>query len=185
MSATDHPRIELRLRDLAQLFNSFDPSPFMDRDLDPNAEEFILSWAREIPVRRDVELRIHLATPPDPERLGYVQDAVRHYFSYRAGLKQKELRQLMRRGRISLAVGVVFLSICMLLAEFAYEIADGAFAEIAASSVTIVGWVAMWRPMEIYLYGWWPIWEERRRLERLARMKVKVVVPQGEKTTSG
>ena len=36
-------RIQLRLRELAQLFNSMDPSPFLDRDLDADAEEFIVS----------------------------------------------------------------------------------------------------------------------------------------------
>jgi len=60
--------IELRLRELAQLFNSLDPSPFIDRDLDADAEEFIVSWARELPHHGELELVIHLATPPEPER---------------------------------------------------------------------------------------------------------------------
>ena len=37
-----------------------------------------------------------------------------------------------------------------------------ASAEIARESLTIGGWVAMWRPMEIFLYSWWPILRERR-----------------------
>ena len=32
----------LQLRELPQLFNSMDPSPFLDRDLDADAEEFIV-----------------------------------------------------------------------------------------------------------------------------------------------
>ena len=42
-------RIEVRLRDLGQLFNTMDPSPFHEKDLDHDAEEFIESWAREFP----------------------------------------------------------------------------------------------------------------------------------------
>ena len=61
-------RIELRLRELSQLFNSLDPSPFIDRDLDTDAEEFILSWAREHAKERELELVLHLATPPTSER---------------------------------------------------------------------------------------------------------------------
>jgi len=34
----------------------------------------------------------------------------------------------------------------------------------------------MWRPLEIYLYDWWPLAEERRRLERLARIRVRIVM---------
>ena len=39
--------IELRLNNVGQLFNTMDPSPYHERDLDHDAEEFILSWARE------------------------------------------------------------------------------------------------------------------------------------------
>src|SRR5882757_3737263 len=69
-------RIQLRLRELAQLFNSMDPSPFLDRDLDADAEEFIVSWAREHPKDHELELTIHLAAPPPPDRVADVEEAV-------------------------------------------------------------------------------------------------------------
>ena len=43
--------IKLKLRDMSQLFNSMDPSPFIEKDLDDDAEEFIVSWARNSPLR--------------------------------------------------------------------------------------------------------------------------------------
>ena len=51
-AATDrgHPHtISLKLRDVNQLFNSMDPSPFIEKDLDDDAEEFIVTWAQEFP----------------------------------------------------------------------------------------------------------------------------------------
>jgi len=81
MAAEEAPAvIELRLREIAQLFNSLDPSPFLDRDLDANAEEFIESWAAEIPSHRELSLRVHLATPPTPAF--DVGEAVRGYFQH-------------------------------------------------------------------------------------------------------
>src|ERR1044072_4291916 len=97
--------IRLRLRELAQLFNSMDPSPFLDRDLDADAEEFIVSWAREHPKDHELELVIHLATPPPADRASGVEEAVRHYFSTRAQMKEHEFRRLMRQGRLSVAIG--------------------------------------------------------------------------------
>ena len=41
-------------------------------------------------------------------------------------------------------------------------------------SLIILGWVAIWRPMNIFLYDWWPIRAEARLLDRLARMDVQV-----------
>jgi hypothetical protein len=62
-TATDrgHPHtISLKLRDTNQLFNSMDPSPFIEKDLDDDAEEFIVSWAQEFPPNASIKLRIHL-----------------------------------------------------------------------------------------------------------------------------
>ena len=36
-------RIELNLREIGQLFNTMDPATFPEKDLDGDAEEFILS----------------------------------------------------------------------------------------------------------------------------------------------
>src|ERR1043165_4321044 len=109
MSQVAPNHIEVRLRELAQLFNSLDPSPFIDRDLDADAEEFIVGWARELPHKDDFALVVHLATRPDPEKAAGVEKAVCHYFSERAKVKQRELRLLLKRGRLSLVVGLLFL----------------------------------------------------------------------------
>ncbi|MEI6862684.1 MAG: hypothetical protein WCL04_10590, partial [Verrucomicrobiota bacterium] len=112
-------RIEVRLRELAQLFNSMDPSPFHERDLDADAEEFIVSWAREHATQRELELLIHLAVVPPADRGPGAGEAVRHYFAVRSELKHREFRQLMRQGRFSLGVGLSFLTCCLALGALA------------------------------------------------------------------
>ena len=170
--------IELRLRELPQLFNSMDPSPFVDRDIDPAAEEFIVSWARELPAKSSLEIVIHLATPPQPERAAKVESAVQAYFASRAEIKRHEFRQLLRRGRLSLMVGLLFLTVCLLISRiFASRLGQGSLDGIVGTSLTIVGWGAMWRPLEIYLYDWWPLRDELRLFERLAGMPVRLVPP--------
>ncbi len=175
MKTSPDTAIRLRLRDLAQLFNSLDPSPFVDRDLDADAEEFITSWARELPAGRELELVIELAQPSPPERLAGVEDAVRRYFATRADIKQLEFRQLMRRGRLSLGVGSLFLALCLFLVGLVTKANFGEAGTILTEGLTICGWVAMWRPLEIYLFDWWPLAEERRRLDRLARIRVRIL----------
>ncbi len=169
-------RIEVRLRELAQLFNSLDPSPFIDRDLDADAEEFIVSWARELPHHGELELHIHVAEAPDAERAAGVEAAVRHYFASRAAIKDRELRQLLRRGRASMVIGIVFLAGCFGLGALLRPMFPARWGEFIELGLHIVGWVAMWRPVEIYLYDWWPIRNDRRLLERLARMTVRLDV---------
>ena len=179
--ATSHStRISLKLRELNQLFNSMDPSPFIDRDLDRDAEEFIVSSAREAHGSRAFELVIHLGTPPDPERAMETEDVVRHYFSVRAELKRREFRQLLRRGHSVLAIGLLFLATCLFLSGMVSKISPAALAKIFHEGLIIVGWVAMWKPLEIYLYDWWPLRKEWLDLQRLAQMRVRLVGPHGK-----
>jgi hypothetical protein len=169
-------RIELRLRELTQLFNSMDPSPFPDRDLDADAEEFILSWARELPRGRELELVIRLGTPVRRGRSpAEVEDAVHRYFASRALMKRAELRLLLRRGRVSLCVGLVFLAACLAAGQYVAG-KTGPLAGVARESLSIAGWVAMWRPIQTYLYDWWPLRDDLQVLDRLARMRVGLEV---------
>ena len=64
--------ISVKLRDMDQLFNSMDPSPFLEKDLDDKAEEFIVGWAQEFPRNAPLRLRVHLEKWP-AEDLSYYQ----------------------------------------------------------------------------------------------------------------
>jgi hypothetical protein len=169
-------RIELRLRDVNQLFNTMDPSPFYDKDLDQDAEEFIENWAREFGVRERVALVVHLEEWPakeDPQAL--VEQAVHNYFRYKARMNKREFKSLMIEGGWSLVIGATFLMICLAAGRAVGSVESGTFPEMLKESLVIGGWVAMWRPIEIYLYRWWPLFRRGRIREKLSHMPVKVV----------
>lgn len=178
MKPAQHPaRIQVRLRELAQLFNSLDPSPFYERDLDDDAEAFIVGSARELGAQRAYEIVVHLQTPPPPERGGALESTVRHFFHERTEVKRRELRELLRRGRLSLLIGLTFLAGCLALSEVIARAGFGPVAQIVRESMIIGGWVAMWRPLEIFLYDWWPVQDELRILAGLARARVRLAPP--------
>ena len=166
--------ISLKLRDVNQLFNSMDPSPFIEKDLDDKAEEFIVSWAQEFPPKAQVRLRIYLDQWPaeDPKEL--VAEAVHNHFAHRAKITDLEFRRLLRQGRTSLFIGLLFLSACLVLSKLLGREA-GTWAAVARESLTIAGWVAMWRPMQIYLYDWWPVRRRSRIYAKLSHMPVQVL----------
>jgi hypothetical protein len=167
-------QIELRLRDLKQLFNSLDPSPFHEKDIDRDAEEFIVSWSREIPLHEPLRLRVYLGNRPGDGDARLVSDTIAHYFTTRMEHGEREFRQLMRQGRWTLVIGLVFLAVCFGLGEIVAK-QGTVWSEYVRQSLTIAGWVAMWRPMQIYLYEWWPLRREIRNFARLAAMDVEVV----------
>ena len=172
-------RLELRLRELAQLFNSLDPAPFLDRDLARDAEDYIESWAMEYPPDSRLHIHVHLQKLPaeaDPETL--ITESIHHYFAYKGELARRELHRLLSQGRESLLIGLAFLAACLLGASAVYQYASGALLMFGRESLTIAGLVAMWRPIQIFLYDWWPINRRRRVYRALAHAQVRIELPQ-------
>jgi hypothetical protein len=166
--------IEVNIDTLDQLFNTMDPSPFHERDLDRSAEEFVVSWAREYPLHEPVRLIVHLkACPPGIDAQAVIERAVHNYFGYKTALNEREFGQLLREGRISLLIGLSFLTLCLSAGEFVvnHNVPGGM---VIRESLTIGGWVAMWYPLEIYLYRWWPLRRTGRIFRKLGEMPVEV-----------
>lgn len=168
-----HHKVEVRLDNLRQFFNSMDPSPFYERDLDPDAEHYIVSWAEEFPHHEPVSLVLHVETADAAAQQTLVEEAVHKHFANQARLAGLELRHLMRMGSRSLVIGLGVLATCLILSGTVAR-DGGAISSVLRESLLIGGWVAMWHPMQIYLYGWWPLLRRRRTYEKLATMPVEV-----------
>ena len=171
--------IQLRLRDINQLFNSMDPSPFLEKDLDDEAEEFIVGWAREFSPDARVNLRVELEQWPAENPKELIQQAIQNHFSHRAELTNLEFKALMKQGWTSLLIGLSCLAVCLLIIKMLPTGERGTWASVVRESLTIAGWVAMWRPMQIYLYDWWPLRRRARIYAKLSQMPV-TVVPKGK-----
>lgn len=181
MKNRTHPitihHLALRLREIDQLFNSMDPTPFINKDLDPEAEAFIETWASGFPSRSSFHLTIHLEKlPPDSAKIEILTKAIHNHFEYKTELARSALKSFLRQGRLSLVIGVVFVSLCLFLANsIGSSASQSIHLNIARESLTIVGWVAMWRPLQIFLYDWWPLQRKIHLYENLSAAKIKVI----------
>ncbi len=173
--------MEVHLQELRQLFDALDPSPFRDRDLAPAAENYIVDSLKELPARAPCALVIYLDQPAGAaDEEAAVGGAIRSHFARRAQVLRRDLRQLLRRGFVSLAIGLAFLVTLLLIAQLARRLTGaGTVSRIVEESLLIAGWVAMWRPLEIFLYDWWPILGELRLRERLSTVAVRFVYHTG------
>lgn len=168
--------IEIHLAELKQLFNAIDPAPFREKDLDPKAEEFIVDWARELPANAPLTLVVRLDRRAGlPDEVQVLGDAVSQYFGMRSQASRQRLRRLFKIGRTSLLIGMLFLALSFALGEVIESaLAGQRIGELLRESFAIGGWVAMWRPLEIFLYDWWPLRAERRLYDKLTAMPVRV-----------
>jgi len=167
--------IELRVNEIAQLFHTLDPFPFRERDLDREAEEFIVGWARELPVGQPIKILIHFPDSEAQRRAAReLGEAINRYFFYRADMLQHDLNELLRVGRRSLGIGICVLLACFVSARIAGGLLiESAFRPLIEESFLILGWVANWQPLEIFLYDWWPIARRRDLHRRLSKAVVE------------
>jgi hypothetical protein len=167
--------IEIRLRELRQLFHTLDPAPFHEKDLDAAAEEYLVEACREAGARRPVRLIVYLPKPEaESEAARTLVDAIHHYFRYRASQLRADIARLVHFGALSFAIGLAFLMVCLATRRWLTLhplIVDQA---ILGEGLLILGWVALWRPTEALLYDWWPLVRRRILLLRLAAIPVEV-----------
>ncbi len=166
--------IEITLREPRQLFNNLDPAPFHEKDLEASAEDYIVTAVREIGLTRPTKLAIYLpAAALLSDDAQNVPAAIHNYFAYREQHTRRELHDLLRTGLIILVIGLVFLFAC-LWARGAARAFAAPWAAILNEGLLIMGWVAMWRPINVFLYDWWPVRQRQKTFARVAVIPVEL-----------
>jgi hypothetical protein len=168
--------IEIKLTDIMEIFDSFDPSPFYKKVLDANAAQYIREAVTDFPFRQKMKLVIHIPGGDLSHMASLELDkTIRNHFQYRAIQAQREIRETLLGGRISLMIGLAFIILVMSINFALAGLPDSLLNQTIHSSLLIVGWVAMWQPINTFLYAWWPIRRKQRIFEKISGMEVQVV----------
>ncbi len=163
--------VSVHVRDLAQLFNSLDPSPFWDRDLDPEAAQFI---EEEFSDKLSAETwHLHVHAQEGVALAADLQAAVEHYYECLAN-SARRLRDEMRLGRLALLGGAAIFLVSMTARGILMSLLTGGAPRLLDEGLIILAWLALWRPAEWLVYGWIAPYRKRRLYERLAAIRVSV-----------
>jgi hypothetical protein len=163
--------VRVHVRSLAQLFNSLDPSPFWDRDLDPTAAQFIEDEFREKLSAHTWHLDVHTLEEAAPA--ADVQAAVEHYYERLAASARLKLHENLRVAELALLGGVAIFLACMTARQLLSGLLQGV-PRYLNEGLIILAWLALWRPTEALVYGWVPLYRKRRLYQRLAGIRVTV-----------
>jgi hypothetical protein len=167
--------IELELNSPKQLFDSFDPAPFHEKELDPDAEEYIYNAVDEFPLKKPLEIMIYLPPAEISEEIDdNLKKAIKNHFSYKKLLTEIELRRLLYRGRRNFLIALIFLFLCLLTIRLLSTFEESLMKTLFSEGLLIIGWVAMWEPIHIFLYGWWPIVHRRNIYQKIIDMGVSI-----------
>lgn len=177
--------IELTVEKPHHLFHAFDPSPIAGRELDEKVERFIIHSAEDNPAS-EYRLVVHVPgkgiAQSDADGLSA---AIRAHFNHLGESVARKRRSLMREGRQYLAIGIAFLFVCGVAGYFALRALPPPIGLFVDQGLLIVGWVANWRPIEIFLYDWRPLWRDQKLFTALGRMEIGFRPFEAEGLTQG
>ncbi len=163
--------VSMHVRQLLQLFNSLDPAPFWDRDLDPAAATFIEQEFSDR--RRDRHWVLEVTTAETGELSARdVQQAIKVYYERMAMSASKRLREKLWIGQWALLVGVGVFVLCMVTLQSLQQRYAQRAPQLLAEGLVVLAWVAIWIPVEQLFYDLAPLLRERRFFRRLSLVRV-------------
>ena len=163
--------VSIHVRDFAQLFNSLDPSPLWDRDLDRAVAQFIEDEFRDRRLAGVWRLKVY--APEGVAAAADLQSAVKSYYRRSVRSARIALREHMKVTRIALVGGaLIFLLSTAVRGLIARTLAHP--PALLDQGLIVLAWLGLWRPIEALVYEWVPFYRRRRLYERLAQIHVTV-----------
>lgn len=168
--------IEIKLSSIIQLFNSFDPAPFHEKEIDTAAEHYIIDTVKDFPAKTKFKLIIYLPKDlAESEQAKKIKPAIHYHFEYRAMGAERKFRSHFRYGRSTMLIGLSFLAIALFARQMVSHINYQLAAQIFADALLIIGWAAMWEPVTVLLYELWPILQMKKVYLKISEMEIDIV----------
>ena len=159
-----------------QLFNSFDPAPFHEKELDSAAEHYIVDTVKDFPKKTAFKIIIYLPPGYRRYRKGTEDPAGNPQpFRVQGAGAGPEIPQRFRHGRFTLLIGLSFLAIALFARQAVSHINNLLYAQIFADALLIIGWAAMWEPITVLLYELWPIIQQKHTYEKISTMEIEIL----------
>ncbi|MDP2031440.1 MAG: hypothetical protein Q8K12_17540 [Thiobacillus sp.] len=165
--------IDIRIQRVDQLLDSLDPSPFSENEkaLRRDAENYIVDFAGEYGRAEPLRLIVH-APASIESHAGQVTGAIHAHFQFAYEQCRRQYRRRMRIGRKLLVVGVAVLVSALLLRTMLGTSGDSPIFAAIGEGLLILGWVAMWCPVDILLFERVENHQDSTLFQRLAQIPV-------------
>jgi hypothetical protein len=179
------PAIALKVDDVKQLFAAPEINPFSTNEAAIAGQaalvRVVYDLAPEVPIKKTIHLTLEL--PPDQvtsDTEREVRAAIDRYCTLKIRDNLNRIKLMQRNGWRSLWNGLLFLGLCVLLGSlFASDVLSwipGFLRTVLSEGLTVIGWVALWHPVEAFLYDPIPLRRENGVYRRLQQMDI-VVLP--------
>ncbi len=170
--------IDVHISSMDQFYNLLDPSSEEEKDLDEETETYIRNAVEDLTPEERKRARIVLYLSPhlyqNSSTRKNMEKAVTANFAYRLYHENRKYEFAMARGKRYLVHGLIFLVVCLVISSmFPRIFLENDINLALAQSFVIIGWVALWKPVEFYLYDRRDLLDDLAVLEALTAMPVE------------
>ena len=163
--------VEVTIDSPYDLYDDKDPSPLKARDLKPTVEDYIATCIREIPMGQKLRLDFYFYKfSNDPSEAVALEKSVREFFVYKAKVRFLDFKFKIRNGLKSVAIGLGFLFMCIFISSSFLSTSNTIFERFFLEGLSVLGWVSLWNPVQIFLYEIWPIIANSKTLKRCSKI---------------
>ncbi len=162
--------IDINLNFYREIYNEWDFSPFINRDLDDDLFEYLENSILEIPKNQNVEIVIHI-----PKKMKNSQKEInckngfKNYFDYQIRKVQTSVKDVRKRMMISIFFGAFLVFIDSLLRK---HFTDNSYLSILNEGITIGGWFFIWDFFATLSYKQLEVYSRKKNLIRLNSAKI-------------
>lgn len=166
--------IKITVQRVTELITQLEDTRYRKRFLNPDIEEYIIERATRSHNRNKILLTIEFQSGESVD-FEQVTLAVKKNFGNRRHESQESLKETLRHGRRSLVVAFILVAIVLSTIEINKHIfPENGLTRTLSESLTILGWVALWRPAELLLYEWRPFKREMKLFSRLEQSEIQI-----------
>jgi len=128
-------------------------------------------------VRKDYQILIHSPSSLNNLEVTAIQRKLKEFYQTDTLELKNELRQMHIETRVSLSKGIPIMVIALSLDFFIDSWKDPKtyWEFILIESFDIIGWVSMWKPMELMLYERWPLNRKLKAFDKMLTVPIKII----------
>lgn len=163
------------LNDLGELFEAPAADPLKGRFETRSGLDRVRDAARtsRVPLRLDLTVLEGPVAPGDQERAAR---AVQGYCAHTIEQLTRELHRVSTVGRKGMIFGLSFLAVCLVASGAVSALHGGPewLRESLSEGLIIIGWIALWHPVDALFFDRLPLVKEKRVLRRVQHAEVRV-----------
>ncbi|TDT51336.1 hypothetical protein [Fonticella tunisiensis] len=162
--------IEISLDTYSDIFNDWDHSTIMKRDLNPDLSEFLNGCSADIPLRYGVDIVFYISNQArNREVEEKITQKLKNYYSFYLRSHKRLLKDYYKRTVVYAGASFSFLAASIFLENI---LPESIFFETLLEGLDIGGWVFLWEAISFFFFRRKKILNTIRGYERFVNSSV-------------